>query len=652
MAPPQSAVPLSLLALGIWILAAPFGFARPRWCARVSTFLCGLGCLVCMGSAVFDSGQAQLPAWLGVAGHRWEFRFDSLSRWFLMLIGLVGIAVTVYAPDYLKHLKGEARRGPIWANLAILFGSMVGVVISSNAIAFFVFWELMALSSFVLVATEHHRQSVRRAAFVYLGATRIGTAFLMAGFLWAHTLTGSWLFSDWLISGQRATAPALLILVGFLVKAGSWPFHLWLPIAHPAAPSPLSAVMSGVMIKTAIYGILRLFVYGGICADWIGWTLVALGAVSAFWGVVFALLQRDIKRLLAYSSVENVGLILLAIGLAISARAKGLEAASALALGAALFHTLGHGVFKSLLFLGAGTVDAKAHTREIDRLGGLLKRMPATALTFFVGCATISALPPLSGFASEYLLYRGMFDIAVTSLSGEVRFILLLLMAWVALVGALAFACFIKAFGIAFLANPRSPEAERATEGSRSMVAACVFLAGLCVFLGVASPLVWSTLYRLDLVTMELPNPLPLALMIAVTVPMLALLAVAMRKLANRNPARTYLTWNCGFGPLSPRTQYTATSFAQPISKLFGSLYRYDIEVDEEGERTTHLPTNISVELSHEPYLESRVYGPILSRFTTLSEGILKKFQAGGVHQYLLSMIITLVLLLLLGGLR
>lgn len=641
----------ALIAVALFGCASVIGLLQPSNRFGISGTLSVFGCILCLWTAITSpSATFALPANLGIAGVEVGFRIDSLSRWFLGLIGIVGLPTCIYFPGYLSHLRGRALPGLVWSGFALLMASMVGVIIARNAIVFFAFWELMALSSFLLVATEHERQSVRRAAFIYLGATRLGSAFLIAGFLWAHSISGSWNFQDWMPSGGSGTGPAILILVGLLTKAGSWPFHLWLPIAHPAAPSPVSAIMSGVMIKTAIYGVFRLFVMGGYDFSWMGWVLVVAGAISSFWGVLFALLQHDLKRLLAYHSVENIGLILLAAGVSIVAKSAGLPFVSELALAAGLFHTLNHGLFKSLLFLCAGTVDAGAHTRELDRLGGLVRLMPWTAATFFIGSAAICALPPLNGFASEWLLYKGLFQMGATSPNGELRLAGLLLLGWVGLVGALALACFAKAFGIAFLGQPRSKEAAHATEGNAGMVSACVLLAALCASFGLGAPYVWSLMAKLEFVITPQAWTLPTLPLAAIGAATLALVWLLMRQLAGSRPARTFTTWDCGFGPLSSGTQYTATSFAQPIVRLFGALYRYEMEIAVEGKGRRHFPEGVRAESRHEAYLESKVYSPALKSMTRLSEGLIMRLQAGSIHQYLLFMVITLGLLLWLGG--
>jgi hydrogenase-4 component B len=259
------------------------------------------------------------PWFLGDAG--FTFAVDPLSCWFLAIIGVAGLPALIFAPGYLQHLRHRVSLSLVWVALILLMISMAGVVMAANAILFLVAWEVMALSSFALVTADHERRDSRRAAIIYLGATRAGTAFLMIGFLWAHHLTGSWVFSEWGISGTGALAPALLIFAGLATKAGCWPFHLWLPIAHPAAPAPVSALMSGVMIKTAIYVMIRLFVLDNhFVVPLLGPILLVLGAISAFWGVLFALLQHDLKRLLAYHSVENIGIILMGLGVSLLGR--------------------------------------------------------------------------------------------------------------------------------------------------------------------------------------------------------------------------------------------------------------------------------------------------------------------------------------------
>ena len=446
-----------------------------------------------------------------------------------------------------------------------------------------------------------------------------------------------------------------LIFIGLATKAGCWPFHLWLPIAHPAAPAPVSAVMSGVMLKTAIYAMVRLFVLGDhLTHPALGPFILILGAISALWGVLFALLQHDLKRLLAYHSVENIGIILMGIGVALVARQYHLALLAQVGLAAALFHTLNHAVFKSLLFFGTGAIDAQTHQRDVEHLGGLIHRMPWTAAAFITGSAAICALPPFNGFASEWLLYSGFFGLATTGATVGLRLGALLLMGWLALVGALALACFVKAIGVVFLGLPRSKAAESAREAGRGMVAAQVLLAVLCAAFGIAVP---ALLRPLSAITAPLNAGAALAPVWTLPIPLLAALLVAlvggasllMHTLATRQPTRRYITWECGFGTLGPRTQYSATSFAQPISRLFGSLYRYAVAIRVHGTRRRHFPDAIDAGATHEPYLETRVYRPLLRNLQRVAGMLLMRLQAGSIHQYLFYIALVLLLLLWVG---
>lgn len=639
-------------ALVAWLAVMVFGVATPRPRGYLLPVLTGLGCLLILSAALSGDRTVLLPLPVYLGDARASLVLDPLSRWFLGIISFIGFVTSVFAPGYLHHLRESIPLGYVWSGLAVLSMSMCGVVLAGNAIAFLVAWEVMALSSFALVASDHTQPGTQRAALIYLGATRVGTTFLMAGFLWAHHLTGTWTFSDWNLSGAAAVGPALLILVGLATKAGCWPFHLWLPIAHPAAPAPVSALMSGVMIKTAIYAMVRLFVVGHhLEVPALGPILLVLGAISALWGVLFALLQHDLKRLLAYHSIENIGIILMGIGLSIAGRNHHNELLAQLGLAAALFHTLNHAVFKSLLFLGAGVVDARAHTRDIEHLGGLIQRMPYTAAAFIVGSAAICALPPLNGFASEWILYQGFFHMALPGPGADVRLGALCLMGWLALIGGLAMACFVKAIGVAFLGAPRSKQASNATEGSFGMVAAQATLAVACVALGLCVPLALGPLAKIvtapgEASLLAATWTVPSAILTLAMLGGLTAIAIGMAHLSRSRPTRRYTTWDCGFGPLSPRTQYTATSFAQPISRLFGAVYHYSVEISLKGRRRRYFPEGVDVSATHEPYLETRVYAPFLRAVQRGAGTFLMRLQAGSIHQYLLYVAITLAILI------
>jgi hydrogenase-4 component B len=640
----------------LWITVAAAGLFKRRYSGPAFSVPIMAGCVLLLVAALLGKNcilALPLPWYLGDT--TFSFVVDPLSRWFLAIIGIIGIPVALFSTGYLHHLRKRISLGFIWSALALLIASMTGVVLAANAIIFLVAWEVMALSSFILVIANHEQRDIRRSAFIYLGATRTGTAFLMAGFIWAYQQTGSWVFSEWSLAGSAALGPALLIFIGLATKAGSWPFHLWLPIAHPAAPAPVSAIMSGVMIKTAIYAMARLFVSGNhLAAPALGPILLILGAISAFWGVIFALLQHDIKRLLAYHSVENIGIIMMGLGTSLLGKLYHIPLLAQLGLASALFHTLNHAIFKSLLFLGAGAVDARTHLRDVERLGGLIHRMPWTAGAFVIGSAAICALPPLNGFASEWILYQGFFSLAQNGGSVSLRLGALLLMGWLALIGVLAIACFVKAVGVVFLGNPRSHAAERAHEVSRSMVAAQVMLASLCIVFGIAAPLM---LYPLGEITAQAGSPsllhsawtIPVTLLALIMIGTVGALAVWMKGLARTRPARRFITWECGFGNLGPRTQYTASSFAQPISRLFGIIYKYAIEITISGRNRRHFPEAVAVRTMHEALLETKVYAPLLKNIRRMAGIFLMRLQAGSIHQYLIYMAAMLGLLLWVG---
>ena len=368
---------------------------------------------------------------------------------------------------------------------------MLLVVVARNGVLFLMSWELMSLASFFLVTLEDEKESVRRAGWIYLVAMHLGTAFLLAMFLLLGKNAGSLDFERLSTAAAPSGVFFLLAVIGFGTKAGFIPMHVWLPEAHPAAPSHVSAVMSGVMIKTGIYGLLRMLTLLGPPPAWWGWTLVAIGVVSGILGVLYALSQHDLKRLLAYHSVENIGIIAMGLGVGVLGISYENPTMAALGFTGGLLHVVNHAVFKSLLFLGAGSVLHATGTGELDRLGGLLKRMPVTGATFLIGAAAISGLPPLNGFVSEFLIYLG----AVAGLGSQAHIapawplMSVLVVGGLALIGGLAAACFTKAFGIVFLGEPRSDEAAHAHEAGAAMRWPMVVLAGLCVLIGLAAPL-------------------------------------------------------------------------------------------------------------------------------------------------------------------
>lgn len=636
-----------LVAAGIAVIAAK----RAQALFHVVTLIAGaalIGEAVC-GWLSPASWHAASP--IGFAFFPMQFRIDSISALLIGLLGVETIAIALFAPGYLKHLDGKINFGQYWVSFYLFLLSMAGVLLSADAITFIVFWEVMALSSAALVATDHKQHKVQEATLIYVGATRIATAFLGAGFLWMHSLTHSWEFAAWNFADAATWWPAGLMLVGFAIKAGLWPFHLWLPYAHPAAPAPISALMSGMMIKVAIYGIIRLLLLGGLTCLPLAYFLLFIGTVSAFWGVLFSLVNVDLKRLLAYSSVENIGLIAMGVGLSLLARLNGLNEIAGIALVAALLHTFNHGVIKSLLFMGAGALDAQAHTRNMNHLGGIGRRMPYTMLAFFIGCAAMCALPPLNGFASKWLLYQSLFRIAFESNSLFDRSIGFGAITILALVGGLAITAFTKAIGTIFLGNPRSHVAEHATEGNGGMVAAQLGSAAICVVMGVMTSFILRFLNPVVVnifgESAALGDPLYMPLgTIALALVFLVLLIYALVLRSSR--VQKYITWDCGFGDLSSRTQVSAESYSQPVAWIFKPLLRYRLAIKIRGKDRRHFPEYISIEPRMVSLLESGIYRPAIAIVGWASKGI-AKVQAGSIHLYLFYVCLTLIILLFVG---
>lgn len=654
---------LSLLSAAAlcWLLAPLVAWGRrPHLRDILCSGLLGLGALALLAAVVVSVPHAgfiwplPLPLFLGSAP--FALAFDALTAWFLGIIALASTPLALYLPGYLRHLRHHADLRLFWGAMSLLLLSMSLVILAANALTFLLAWELMSLSSFLLVATTHQEISTRRAALIYLGATRIGTAFLAGAFLWTHVLTGSWTFTDWHLTGSAALGPGLLLLIGLGVKAGMWPFHLWLPIAHPAAPSPVSALMSGVMVKVAVYMLIRLLILpAAFSHPAFGYILLALGALAAFWGVMFALVQADLKRLLAYSTVENIGIILLGLGVSLVTRDLGVATVARIALAAALFHALNHALFKSLLFLSVGAVDMAVGTRNLERLGGLGQRMPGTFASFLLGSATLCALPPFNGFASEWLLYQSLLGLAASQGAPVLRFLAMLLVGWLALVGALALACFLKAIGVGFLGRPRSPQAERATTIPTGMLGAQGIFGVSCVAFGVLTPIVLRHLHPLVAplepggVALETIWTIPTAALVIILGVTIACLALLLRLAARHQPVRLFLTWECGFGDLTARMQTTSRSFSQPLAYLFGSLLRYALRLHIQGPQRRLFPEELRVQPHTEGTLVARFYGPFMRAVNRAGSWVLR-LQTGSIHLYLLTMFATLVVLLALGG--
>ena len=497
--------------------------------------------------------------------------------------------------------------------------------------------------------------------------THLATALITIAFLLIYHYSGSLLLG----ANLQNLAPHLknllfgCFLIGFGTKAGIIPLHIWLPYAHPAAPSNVSALMSGMMIKTAIYGLIR-FVWGTLGAqyEWWGLTVLIIGVVSTVLGVAYALMEHNTKRLLAYHSIENIGIILIGLGVALAASASGAKVLSALALTAGLFHLLNHTIFKGALFLGAGAIHYATGTKDLEELGGLLKSMPYTGLFFLVAALAIAALPPFNGFISEWLTYQALFAKLLAAESGG-KLIMLLSLAALALAGALAATCFVKFFGIAFLGLPRSKAAATAREVPLPMLLGMGFLALLCLVLGIWPTLVIQTLDQVvaDFTGVSIAanlsgqsiliyRPLTVAgntvapfwlLLLGGLVLIAVFLAVKLR--ARNTIIRKYSTWDCGFNGLNPRQQYSATGFSKPLRIVFRWLYQPSRELQFEEGPSPYYHKALKYVMATESIFEKYLYQPLITRLTEAARQLRLRIQTGSIHRYLIYMFVALLLL-------
>ncbi|PKN54280.1 MAG: hypothetical protein CVU56_27465, partial [Deltaproteobacteria bacterium HGW-Deltaproteobacteria-14] len=492
MTPIDGAVTGLALFLAAALLAT---VASPRVTATVSV-LAGLTLLAAAAAVLAgaDSSTLALP-WLP-GGPAAALRLDPLAAFFLVPIGLIGALGPVYGAGYYPRAEHPASDRPVRAGYATLTAALALVAVANDGAVFLLGWETMALSGFLLILADHRRADVRAAAFVYLVATHLSTLALWWFFTRVEAATGTFGFAPLPIGDPATTGTMLLALLGFGIKAGFVPLHVWLPGAHAAAPTHVSAILSGVVLKVGVYGVVRATTLAPDLPVGFGGLVLALGAVAAVLGVALALAQHDLKRLLAYHSIENIGIILLGVGLALLGRATDHPSWTALGLAGALLHVWNHALFKSLLFFGAGAAIRAAGTRAIDRLGGLAKRQPVTAFAFLVGAVAISGLPPLNGFVSELLIYVGLFDAARAGAPAVA-----LAAPALAIVGALALACFVKVYGAVFLGTARTPAAAAARPAPTAMRAPMLILVALCAVIGLAP---WAVAPALDRVVADL----------------------------------------------------------------------------------------------------------------------------------------------------
>jgi hydrogenase-4 component B len=636
----------------------------------------GHGCALVGAIAAFAFGMAGLaggsmplniPDLLPIGGA--AFGVDRLSGFFVVVIALGAIPAALYAIGYTREYAGKHSLAALAFAFNVFVATMILVALARNVLTFLALWELMSLASYFLVITESERDETLSAGWIYLVMTHAGFAALFLGFLLLARATGTMDFANW-NAAATALDPTtrnlifLLFALGFGSKAGIIPLHVWLPRAHPAAPSHVSALMSGVMIKLGVYGLVRVaFDWLGAGPLWWGATMLIVGAFSGVLGVLYALVDADLKRLLAYSSVENIGIIMLGLGAAMLFQAFNLPGLAALALVAALYHALNHAAFKSLLFMGAGAVLHATHTRNMEELGGLIKRMPQTAVLFLVGSLAIAALPPFNGFLSEWLTFQSLL-LSFQISAHTVNLIFAFGVAALALTSGLAAACFVRAFGITFLALPRSEPAALAHEADWTMRAAMALLALACLVLGVAPSLIlapleaavfdlmgahadmkfdWSMVVANDSFGWVAPFWMALGLVV-----FLIAIPLGLRLIGANNRRRRYETWGCGRALQTARFEYTATAFANPFKRVFALLYRSVKELDIEFHpESRYFVRTITYYNEGRLIFEDALYRPLLRMIQALAREA-RVLQSGNVHGYLVYILVALVALLML----
>ena len=596
-----------------------------------------------------------------------SFRIDGMGSFFLGLGSLIALCASLYGYQYQQHFIGSGRLGSFGFFYNLFVGSLLLVPMANHALFFLLVWELMSLASYFLVVFEREKPENIRAGFVYFLMTHFGTAFIMLACLLAYQATGSFSFDAWREAfGTIPPTIELVILgaalIGFATKAGLIPLHIWLPEAHPAAPSHVSALMSGIMVKTALFMLFRFFFdfFQGARVEW-GVAFLLIGSVSALLGILYANAERDVKRLLAYSTVENVGIITIAFGAGLTLFALGQERVALFALAAALYHLVNHAIFKSLLFFGAGAVVSETGTRNMESYGGLMRVMPYTATFFLIGSLSIAALPPFNGFVSEWLTFQVLFaGIVGAPLMVKIAFFMAL--ASLVFTSGLAVACFVKVFGTAFLARPRTVEVKSAKEVAWPMLLPMGVLSLLALTLGLTSSHVLAGLTGV-VASIGLTNPaslrfpfleivasrhafadvLPMATVGVLLLLVVGLLFGVIRSVTRGRKVIIGPTWDCGF-PLSPRSEITATSFSRSLVTIFQGVLRPTRQstVEYHDERTRYFVRTVGIETGLYDVYHERLYRPIGRAFHFLADRI-RRVQTGNVNMYILYFALALV---------
>jgi hydrogenase-4 component B len=657
---------LCVAAAGLWVAAAVLGATtahrRPGLIGAGALSALGGGCAVAAGALLAVHGRADhIDLGSNVVGAA-SFAPRPLAAAFILLLGLVATAIGLYAPRYHQPGGGTALYLLVY-NLALV--ASLALLGAANVTTFLVAWETMALLCYLLILRHHRREGVAQGAFLFLALSEAGFVLIVAAFVILATQTGT---LDLAEIAHRAgtvgtgwrTAAFLLALVGFGFKAGMVPLHIWLPAAHPVAPADGSAFLSGLVIKLGVYGIALFGIVllpGG--PAWWGLLVMGLGAASALLGILYALMERDLKRFLAFSSIENIGIALTALGGSLTFTAYHERAIGAFLLITALYHVVNHGTYKTLLFLEAGVIEHAAGTRDLDQLGGLVRLLPRSAVIGLVGTLGIAALPPLNGFVSEWLLFQGLFQ-GFRIPSHTVGLLIVLFGATIALTAGLALNAFARAYGIAFLGMPRSARAGHARERGQPILGPAL-LAAACVFLGPGAPLVLAALNRVTRVTTGVdihaklvvdkltvipahtdfsgfsPTYLAAFLLAMVAVPVVIYLAGRPRAASRRAPV-----WDGGILAFRARMQYTATTHANPVRVTFDPLYNPHVELKRASDDPAGRSGPVHYGFRVSPIFERFLYEPVVRAVQALARFV-RPIQSGDVNLYLLYVFVVVI---------
>lgn len=618
-----------------------------------------------INQAIMAMGLPDLP---------FHLRLDPLAGFFLTIVGALSFFVSIYS---LGYVKGITRQRPVTRLVVcyeLFLAGMFMVILADDALFFLIAWEVMAAASYFLVLFEDERLENRRAAFLYIVIAHVGAIAILLSFgVMAGLATGFEGFHGYTFDAMRqaeitpvwATAAFLLAFFGFAAKAGVIPLHVWLPEAHPVAPSNVSALMSGVMLKTAIYGIIRVtFDLIRVFPWWWGAVVLVIGLVSALLGVLYALMQHDLKRLLAYHSVENIGIILIGIGLAMIFTSFSLPMLAALALIAGLYHSLNHAIFKGLLFMGAGAVLHATHERNMDEMGGLIHTMPWTAALFLIGSVSIAGLPPFNGFVSEWLTFQA-FLLSPSLPSPLMKLLIPMGAALLALTAALAAACFVKAFGVTFLGHWRGHHHPHVHEVDWFMRAGMIMAAASCLLLGILPTILidWMDTVPQQLVGSKISTTAgafgwmwltpvarerasysgPMVFFVILAVIVIAYLLLHIRS----GSIKRVPLWDCGFEKVTPRMQYTSTSFAMPIRRIFGFFFsiREQVKLDPQAAHRA-FPGKIYYYLRIRDRFWGWLYKPLVVASFWISR-MVGRLQQGRIQTYLIYSFVTIIFLLM-----